>query len=157
MKTLSQQEALHKAAAYCSLSEHCCSEVEQKLIGWGIEKESIQPILRHLAQEGFIDENRYCHCFISDKLRQNKWGRNKITQSLLQKKIPEAIIRNQLEQIEQEEYTSILKDLLDSKRKSVKAHNDYEFKGKLIRFALSKGFEANEIYKLIHLPNEDEE
>jgi regulatory protein len=39
----------------------------------------------------------------------------------------------------------ILADTLRSKRKSIHAESDYERNGKLIRFAMSRGFEPDDI------------
>ena len=57
-----------------------------------------------------------------------------------------------LNEIDDEEYLSILRDLLASKRKSIHAKDDYELHGKLMRFAMSRGFELKEeVYKRQHL------
>ena len=45
------QTALHKAAAYCSRSEHCISEIEEKLSKWGIDKEDSEKIIKRLTEE----------------------------------------------------------------------------------------------------------
>ena len=49
-----------------------------------------------------------------------------------------------LNEIDEEEYLSILRDLLASKRKSIHAKDDYELNGKLMRFAVSRGFELKD-------------
>ena len=55
--------------------------------------------------------------------------------------------------IDAEEYQETLRSLLEAKRKTVKARNEYELKGKLIRFALGRGYEMNEICQC--LPGKD--
>ncbi len=35
-KTLTPPEALHRAAALCSSSEHCIADIREKLSRWGI-------------------------------------------------------------------------------------------------------------------------
>ena len=35
-KTLTPPEALHRAAALCSSSEHCITDIREKLSRWGI-------------------------------------------------------------------------------------------------------------------------
>ncbi len=82
MKEITEQEALSKAAAYCSSAEHCTAEVVAKLDAWGIPAEGQARILARLVQEHYIDEARYARFYINDKFRFNKWGRNKIIQGL---------------------------------------------------------------------------
>lgn len=157
MKELSEKEALYKAAAYCSASEHCRSDVAEKLEKWGVETEAGKRIIEYLVKEKYIDEERYCRFFVNDKLRYNRWGRNKISQALRQKRISQETITSSLGHIDESEYRAILRELLDRKRKNTKAKSDYELNGKLIRFALGRGFEMEEMRQCIDSSGYDEE
>ena len=146
MKPLSPTEALAKAASFCSKGEHCIADVNEKLRQWGIEGKEAQEIVKHLCQQGFIDEDRYIKAYINDKYRFAKWGRIKIEQGLRQKQIPSPKIRPLMDKIiDLEEYMQILRDLLQQKRKTLKEQDDYTLKGKLIRFALQRGFTYEEV------------
>lgn len=103
----------------------------------------------------FIDETRFSRCFVRDKFRYNQWGRIKIMQALRLKNIPDTYCREALAEIEEEEYLCVLRKLLQSKSRSVKAVSDYERNGKLIRFGLSRGFEMNAITRCLHVEEED--
>lgn len=155
MKELTEQEALCKIAAYCSATEHCTSEATEKLTAWGVDADARARILNRLHQERYIDEARYARFYINDKFRFNKWGRNKIAQGLKLKKIPASVYTGLLYAIDEEEYLDILRSLLAAKRRSVKARNDYERNGKLIRFALGRGYEMEAIRRC--LPEADED
>ncbi len=157
MKEITESEALGKAAAYCSAAEHCLSEVQAKLTQWGMDPEATARILKRLTDERFIDERRYCRFFVADKLRGNQWGRTKIRQALWQKRIDEALADEALQTIDEQEYASILDRLLRAKRKSVTAKSDYERNGKLIRFALGRGFEMNLICRLLKVDDYERE
>ncbi|MCD7900880.1 MAG: RecX family transcriptional regulator [Bacteroides sp.] len=146
---MTDTEALNRITSYCATAEHCASEVVDKLKKWEIGEEEIERILAFLRKEKFIDEERYAASYITDKYLFAKWGKRKIYQMLLFKKIPNTIIQEKLNEIDKEEYLSILKKILDSKRKSIRAKNDYEFKAKLVRFALSRGFEMDDIENCI--------
>lgn len=156
MKTLTEKEALGKAAAYCSQAEHCRSEVDEKLNGWGVAPDIRERILSRLEKEKYIDENRYCRFFIHDKLRYNKWGRNKIAQALWLKKIPSDISAPLLAGMDADEYREVLHSLLEAKRPTVNARNTYELVGKLMRFALGRGFEIDEIRRCLAMKEADE-
>lgn len=151
MKTINEQEALHKAAAYCSNGERCISEVTEKLIKWQQNEEASERIIRYLIKEKFIDEDRYCNSFVSDKLRFNKWGKVKISYILQQKKIPLHIIQSALQQIDEDKYIEMLADLLKEKRKSVKSKNTYEEQLKLSRFGAGRGFSSDEIRQALKI------
>ena len=146
-----EQASLHKAAAYCSTAERCVSEVEEKLVKWEQDEKASERIIQYLIKEKFIDENRYCKCFVSDKLRFNKWGKIKISYMLQQKKIPQHIISSALQQIDEEEYNNILIELLKEKRKFVKGKTKYEEQIKLTRFAAGRGFSFEEIQNALKI------
>ena len=155
MNTITEEEALNRMAAYCSAAEHCKAEVNEKLQKWGLPYEVINRIIDRLVVEKFIDEERYCRAFVNDKFRFAKWGKMKIAQGLYMKKIPSDVAWRHLNEIDDEEYLSILRDLLASKRKSIHAKDDYELNGKLMRFAMSRGFELKDIRRCIELPEEE--
>ena len=144
-KELSAEEARLKAEAYCSLSEHCKSEVLGKLQQWGAPEETWEAILNHLEKERYVDESRYATFFVRDKYRFNQWGRVKIAQALRMKHIPSACIDEAMEEIDEQEYLNILTSLLKKKVRSIKASNDYERNGKLVRFAAGHGYEIGDI------------
>lgn len=144
-KECSESEVRIKAEAYCSVAERCRSEVAQKLWQWGASAEAEASILKHLEVENYVDENRYAIAFVRDKYRFSQWGRIKIIHALRMKHISESDIKEGLEHIDEEEYLSILNDLLSRKKRTVKASNDYERNGKLIRFAAGHGYELDDI------------
>ena len=78
MKDMTPAEALHRAAAYCSGSEHCVSDIREKLRKWNISPTDAESLLARLVKEKFIDEERYCRSSINDKYKYNRWGRIKI-------------------------------------------------------------------------------
>lgn len=156
MNTITEEEALHKVAAYCSTAEHCRAEVSEKLQKWSVDYEVIERILHRLETEKYIDDERFCRAFVDDKFRFAKWGKVKIAQGLYMKKIPSDVAWRHLNEIDQDEYLDILRGLLIAKRKSIRANDDYELNGKLVRFALSRGFEMKDIRLCVQLSDEEE-
>lgn len=156
MTIITEPEALSKVAAFCSTAEHCRAEISEKLQRWGMPYDAIDRIIKRLEDEKYIDEERYCRAFVNDKFRFAKWGKMKIAQALQLKKISYNTSRRFLNEIDEEEYHSILNGLIAAKRKSVHAENEYELNGKLMRFALSRGFEMKDIRCCIQLSDENE-
>lgn len=146
---LSENELRYKAEAYCSSMERCIADVEVKLSQWGAAPEVMEKIIRYLQDEKYIDQKRFCSAFVRDKYRFNQWGRVKINQALRVKKIPADIIAIGMEEIDEREYMEILSGLIEQKKRSVKARTEYERNGKLIRFAIGKGFEMDAICRCV--------
>jgi regulatory protein len=149
MKTYTEEEALNRIASLCSTSEHCLSEVTDKLKRWQISSNAAERIIAYLFKEKFIDESRYAKAFVRNKYRFAKWGTIKISQALRLKQINPADIRMALDEINRNEYFAILKTLLQTKQKNIRAKSTYEFTGKLIRYGLSRGFDLNDIQHVL--------
>jgi regulatory protein len=141
--------ALAKAMAICSRSEHCIDDIKTKLRSWNIEEHDSEKIIKILISENFINEERYASSFVRDKFRYNKWGRIKIKAALRMKKIPGDIITSSVNSIDPGLYKKALEDMLIVHRKSVRAKNQYDLKGKLLRYGLSKGFESDLLYDIL--------
>jgi len=143
------KSALTKAMNMCAGREYCIDDIRGKLSSLGINEKDRSRIIEALIAENFINERRYAEAFVKDRFRHNKWGRLKISAQLRAKKISQEVIDQALETIDNDEYRKALGDMLASHRKSVKARNQYELKGKLMRFALSKGFESQLLYDIL--------
>ena len=148
-KEYTLEELLHKAASYCSISEHCVSEVEDKLSAWGVSITNKQKIIDRLISEDFINEKRFCIYFVKDKFRFNKWGKIKISYALKQKGLSNEQINNALCTIDDGEYEELLASILKTKLVGLKYEYEYEKQGKLFKFAQSRGFESNVIDRIL--------
>ena len=140
---------LNKAATYASRCEHCESEVREKLLTWGGTSEETDEIIAYLIEERYIDNQRYANSYAKDKFRFNHWGRYKISMMLRSKDIESEFIEEALGQIDDEEYLEKLQQILKDKLRSLKYSSEYEKKGKLFKFAQSRGFESGAISKVI--------
>lgn len=150
MKNLTENEAFNKAAAYCSRSEHCPSEVREKLYQWGIEDKDIQQrIIQKLEEEKYLDESRFCQAFVHDKFHFNHWGRQKIAMYLSQKQLPSQLIQKALESISDDDSLQEAQTLLANKLRSIKADTPYEIYAKLMRYAAGRGIEPNIAHQAI--------
>ena len=146
---MTEEQALQKLAALCSQSEHCTSEMKEKMTRWGIDEDAQQRVVEYLVANRYVDDRRYARSFVNDKLKYNKWGPRKIEQSLWMKHIDESILREALDDVDNEEYISVLRPLLTSKRKTTKPETDYEMNQKLLRFAIGRGFTFEQVKEVI--------
>lgn len=149
MKEITEQEALQKLSALCAQSEHSSGEMTEKMRKWGIAEDVQARIMARLTEEKYVDDTRFSQFFINDKIKYNKWGRRKIEQALWQKGIDRSIYEPILDDIPDEEYIAVLRPLIKSKWKTIKAITEYERSMKLIKFAMSRGFEYSIIKKCV--------
>ena len=156
MKQMSEQEVLMRLTSLCSTAEHCSHEMLEKMRRWEIDEDTQARIMEYLVKEKYIDDERYARFFAKDKIRYNKWGRRKVEQAMWQKHIDTDIQQRVLDEIDDDEYLLILRPLLKSKRRTVKAANNYEMNMKLIRFAMGRGFTMDVIRQCLDNDEFDE-
>lgn len=149
LKRISKKEALVKAQNLCAQQEKCESDIRKKLYDWKVSPSDFDDIINDLLKDKFIDEQRYATSFTKEKIRFNKWGKIKIEYSLNQKNIPHNYIKNALEKINETDYDILLENELLKKLKTIKDTDEYTVKSKLVRYALSKGFENGKVFDII--------
>ncbi len=150
MNTMTEQEAFLRLATLCAQAEHCEYEMQEKMRRWQLPDEAQARVMQRLVSERYVDNNRYALAFARDKVKYNKWGRRKVEQALWQKHIADDIRQQVLDDISDRDYVAVLRPLLQQKRRSVKARNDYELRMKLIQFALGRGFTMDVIRQCIN-------
>jgi len=123
----------------CAAQEKCSYDISLQLNKAGFTNAEQQEILDELLLDKFIDNQRYADAFVRDKLKFNRWGKQKLYAMLKNKHLANEIIRAALEKIDPDFYMDILKSEL-RKKLSNKSLDKVQFQ-KLYRFALSKGFE----------------
>ena len=156
MNTMTEQEAYLRLAALCAQAEHCEYEMQEKMRRWEIADDAQARVMQRLITERYVDDERFARAFANDKVKYNKWGRRKVEQAMWLKHIAEDIRQRVLDSIDDEEYIAILRPLLQQIRRSVKAHNDYELRQKLIKFAIGRGFTMDIIKQCISIDDEEE-
>ena len=152
MKT--EQEAYLTLTALCAQAEHCQYEMQEKMRRWELPEDAQARVMAKLIKERYVDDERYTQAFVKDKIRYNKWGRRKVEQALWQKRIDDDTRKRVLDEVDDEEYLSVLRPLLKQKRKTIKAKNDYELNQKLMRFAVGRGFTFDIIRQCMDIDDE---
>ncbi len=143
------EKAMSRAAALCSRSEHCESDIRAKLTQWQVDSASADAIVARLRADGFVDDARYARAFVHDKHLYNGWGRVKLAALLRQKGIDADTARAALAQINEEDYRATLLRLLLGKWRSVGQREPRLARAALLRFAASRGFESDLSYAAV--------
>ncbi len=139
-RELSKAEWLDKAEAYCAKSEHCAADVRRKLYEWGAPAEIFESIEQKLYANDFLNDARFCHAYVHDKVAYQSWGRVKIQAGLRALGLPESEIQKSLDEIDEKQYRTNLEALI-KQRKS-------DGEEKRLRFLLQRGFTYVEINKI---------
>ncbi len=143
-KVMTSQQALARLEALCACSEQSSGEVLEKMRRWAIAQPDAAKILDSLAARRYVDDVRFAAAFVRDKVRFARWGKRKICQALMQKRVDRDIIAAALDAIDREEYTESLRHVLQAKIKSNLALiESYEGRTKIYRFGVQRGFEPD--------------
>ena len=134
---LSKVEWLDKAEAYCARAEHCAADVKRKLYEWGAPANLFDEIEENLYDNDFLNDARFCHAYVHDKVAYQSWGRIKIEAGLHALHLPEREIREAIGNIDEEQYKANLEALIQQRSS--------DLEDKRTRFLLQRGFTYEEI------------
>jgi len=142
------QKVADRLRGLCSRREYCRSDVMKKAVAAldGNQSEAAR-IVDILVEERYVDDLRYASAFARDKSSISGWGSVKISHMLSAKGISRDIIKEALEEIDEEKASSRLDKLLQSKARSLK--DDPQAKLKLLRFALGRGYGYDEVKDIV--------
>lgn len=143
--TKTPEQALRMLMNRCAKAECCLFDVRRSMSRWAIDKADQQRIVDRLVSEKFIDERRYAAAYVREKVNLSRWGIYKIRAALRAKCIDELVITESLGEVDPERLTDKLDDLLRRKRRSVRAANDYQLRGKLLRYGTSLGYDFESV------------
>lgn len=139
------------AAARCARQECSRRDISTKLVGKGATAAEAREVVDRLVSEGFIDDARYARAFVADKFRFEHWGRVKISYMLHLKGLPDNVVDEALQQIDEAQYAETLKDFLEGKLRTVRAATPYALRQKVARAAISRGFEPDLVFQVLDL------
>ncbi len=125
---------------------------------WGVEPNSRAEVLNKLIADKFIDDRRYAQAYIREKINLSGWGSRKIASSLKSKGIAESITSELLCDLDPETMEKRLLLKLERKASSIKYKDTYDKRSKLIRFALSLGYDYDMVQDAVsHVITIDDE
>lgn len=144
------EEVLNKMRKYCALQERCVSDVKKKMDEFIISKSDKIQIVNSLTIEKYIDEKRFAISYCRGKFKIKKWGKQKIKNELIKKKVSRENIEIAINTISNNDYIMSLNNLIDFKIKFIKDKDVFNKNGKLARFLLQKGYEFDIIWDQIN-------
>lgn len=157
-KPITPNNAFLRLSTLCARCEQAEGDLRKKLHDWGVSSSDADYIITRLQQERYLDNERFARAYCRDKLRFNGWGRIKIAFMLKGKGIEQEYIDAALSEIDEEQYATILNDVLIAKVKTLKDKEPEQARASLLRFAASRGFEPTLFYPAVSqiVSNNDE-
>ena len=143
------EQALRSLMNLCVKAERSEFDVRRLLERWGIAAEERQRIVDTLVRERFVDDRRYAEAYVREKVRFSGWGRFKIRAALRAKRIDESIIEEALGQVDGASMREKLEHRLQMKMARTKARDEYDLRGKLIRYGTGLGFDTDTVLEVV--------
>ena len=140
-KPKTAQQALQSLMRLCARSEKASGDAMRLMSQWQVPQAERQGVLDRLLKERFIDDSRYADAYVREKSRLSGWGARKIAMQLRQKGVSQDVITEALRQLDSDVELPRLVEKLRRKVRTTKYSSDYELRGKLLRYALSLGFD----------------
>lgn len=148
--TITYEKALERVVKQCSIREVCVFDARAMLNRWGASSDDIERVLEWLVVQKFIDDERYAAAYVQDKSRFGNWGSYKIRNGLRLKKIDSDIIDRVVEEfLDMDLMNEKIEREISRKASSVSYKDLYDLKNKLMRFALSRGYEMESAEKCV--------
>ncbi len=144
---VSKDDALKKLQRYCVYQERCHQEVRQKLLDLGIYGDDLEDIIVDLIEDDFLNELRFAQMYAGGKFRIIKWGRDKITRELKQKRVSEYCIKKAMLEIDEDDYLATLHAIFAKRLKVIHEKNEFMTNGNLAKYAISRGFESDIVWE----------
>lgn len=104
-------------------------------------RERTRRVLRRLVEMKFIDDSRYAEAFVREKTDLAGWGEYKIRMALQRKGISRTTIDDALRTTDRDTMRMHLEQRIVRKMRTVKYTSPYDLRTKLMRYALSLGYD----------------
>ena len=142
------KKALDALQALCSRQECCTTDLLRKAINrLDGDRRAAEEVVSSLVADGFADDGRYAAAFAREKSSITGWGPIKIRQARAAKGISREAIDKALPEIDPDRASEKLRKLLEHKWKTLEGDPYARFK--LLRYALSRGYEYSAVEDLV--------
>jgi regulatory protein len=144
MEEPSYVRTLARLQKLCAKAEYCRADVYRKALK-ALDGDSAQAsgLVDSLAEDRYVDDARYASAFAREKASLQGWGPIKIRFQLRSKGVSDEVISAALEEVEPARAADKLERLLAAKARTLQG--DPQFRLKLIKFGLSRGYEYDAV------------
>ena len=141
---------LNRLQKLCSKAEYCRADVYRKALkDLEGDAEAAGKVVEQLVADKYVDDARYASAYAREKAGLQGWGPVKIRFQLRAKGVSDADIASALQEIEPEKADARLEKLLAAKARTLEG--DPQFRLKLLKFALSRGYEYDTVEAVLKI------
>ena len=139
---------LNRLQKLCSKAEYCRADVYRKALkDLEGDAEAADRVVEQLVEDRYVDDARYASAYAREKASLQGWGPVKIRFQLRAKGISDQVISSAMEEVEPDRAADKLERLLAAKARTLQG--DPQFRLKLIKFGLSRGYEYEAVEKAL--------
>lgn len=143
-----EKQVFDLLSAQCARREYCTADIRRKALQrLEFDAAGAEAVVSALLEQGFVDDRRYAAAFAREKSGLSGWGPVKIRTALLARQIPREVVLDALGEIDPDRASARLEKVLSVKWKTL--CDDPQGRLKLIRFALSRGYDYEPVKPLI--------
>ncbi len=148
---MEESRCLSRLQKLCSKAEYCRADVYRKALK-DLEGDAgaASRVVASLVEDHYVDDARYAAAFAREKAQLQGWGPVKIRFQLRGKGVSEPDIAAALEEVDTGAADGRLERLLAAKAKTLEG--DPQFRLKLLKFALSRGYEYSQVEAALSKP-----
>lgn len=138
------EKCLSRLQRLCSKAEYCRSQMYTKALrDLEGDTSAAKRVVDALVADKYVDDARYATAFAREKASIQGWGPVKIRFQLRSKGISDADIASGMSEIEEPKAARKLESVIAAKYRSLKG--DPQCRLKLLKFALSRGYEYGDV------------
>ena len=139
---------LSRLQAQCARREYCRKDIKAKALkALDGDEAAAEEMTQALVRDGFVDDGRYGAAFAREKASISGWGPVKISFALSAKGLSREDIQKALEDIDLHSADTRMEKVLEAKYRALR--EDPEVRLKMLRFALSRGYNYDQVKDLI--------
>ena len=137
-------KCLSRLQRLCSKAEYCRSQMYTKALrDLEGDADAAKRVVDSLVADRYVDDARYASAFAREKSSIQGWGPVKIRFQLRSKGISDVDIASGMSEIEEPKAARKLESVLAAKYRTLQG--DPQCKLKLLKFALSRGYEYGDV------------
>lgn len=135
-------------SAQCAKREYCTADVRRKALQrLEFDAAAAESVVSALVADGFVDDRRYAAAYAREKSALSGWGPVKIRAALLARGVARDVAVEALGEVDPARASAKLEKVLETKWRTLR--DDPQGRLKLIRFALSRGYDYEPVRPLV--------
>ena len=143
-------------SAQCAKREYCTADVRRKALQrLEFDAAAAESVVSALVADGFVDDRRYAAAYAREKSALSGWGPVKIRAALLARGVARDVVVEALGEVDPARASAKLEKVLETKWRTLR--DDPQGRLKLIRFALSRGYDYEPVRPLVERITRPEE